>query len=134
MKIVAVLTLFSGLGLAGFATMQAQAYVSRIQEEQTVVQEVPTEQVVVFAHDLPRGHLIAQDDLTTVEYVAGQMRVEVAGESAIGQYTTRPVSAGQPTVVTALSVDEVPLQGEFVRVRRGTESVWTCIRFCGDPS
>ncbi len=127
----AFVVLAVGISLAGYAAFQADAYISQVRAEQIVVQEVETEPVTIFARDLPRGYLITPDDLTTIEYVVGEIVVAVV-DSPVGQYTTRAVSAGQPVVATAVSEEDVPLQGTFIRVRRGTEVTRACIAFCDE--
>lgn len=119
-----------GLGLAGFAAVQAQAVIERAHASTTVVQEVLTERIVVFARDLPRGYLVTAQDLTTVDLVTGPLVVRGYGEQAVGMWTTRPVSAGAPTAEESLSVTEVPLQGQFVTVRRGTDISRVCVAHC----
>lgn len=130
MRWIAISVLFVGLGLAGFAAVQAQAMIERIQAENTVVQEVPTVRVVAFARDLPRGYRVTAEDLRYVEVVEGPLVVRGYGEAAIGMWTTRPVSAGAPTAEDALSATEVALEPRYVSVRRGTETAWVCVEFC----
>jgi Flp pilus assembly protein CpaB len=131
-RYIAISVLFVGLGLAGFAAMQAQAMITRIQAENTVIQEVPTVRVATFAQDLPRGHLITEADLVVVEYTASSVPPSAVQELPSGQWLARDVASGQPVLARDVSVEPVDRSAQYIRVRRGAETSWACVAFCPD--
>lgn len=114
----AVVALFVGLGLAGYAVTQVQAVLAAA----SPIQEVPTSRVVTFATDLPQGHLITATDVTVVDFTTSSVPADAVPEDkAVGFYLERDVLAGDVAREPILSwepIEAVPEPPQIVRVRK----------------
>lgn len=132
---LAFVVLLFGLGLAGVAAIQARSMLDAAYASTTVVQEVPTVEVVVFKADLPRGHVVTPEDVVSVPYVAAStpdtfLRVQNA---VVGAYLLADVARGQPAVASLLSVEPIEQRPITVRERRAGAVTSVCIARCPEP-
>lgn len=136
MRYIAIVVLFAGLGMAGYAVVLAQDHIERIQAEQTVVQEVPTVRVAVFASDLPQGHVVQESDLRVVEYTEGAVPPARITElaQAVGMSIRADVLSGQPVLTPVLSAEPIAMRPLIILVRRGTETDHVCVARCPEES
>lgn len=136
MRYIAIVVLFAGLGMAGYAVLLAQDHIERIQAEQTVVQEVPTVRVAVFASDLPQGHVVQEADISIVEYTTAAVPPTRITDlmQAVGAHVVRDVQAGTPVLLPLVSTEPVAMRPVNIRVRRGTETSVVCVLRCPEES
>lgn len=132
---LAFVVLLFGLGLAAVAAYQARSMMNAAYASQTVVEEVPTVEVVVFKADLPRGHVVTPEDLAVVPYVAASTPETFLRDqnAVVGSYLVADVARGQPTVATLLSVEPIEQRPITVRERRAGVVTSVCIARCPEP-
>lgn len=131
---LAFVVLIFGLGLAGAAAFQARSAIDAAYASTTVVQEVPTRDVLAFAHDLPRGHQITTSDFVTVEYVETSVPPSVFGDIPTDLWLARDVVAGQPVLAPDVSSEPVARRPQFVTIRRGIEQSRVCVAHCEEDA
>lgn len=124
----AFIVLLVGLGLASLAVVQARAFMSST----TVVQEVPTVEVVVFKSDLPRGHVVTPEDLMVMPYVEYSTPDTFLREASavVGAHVVTDVAQGQPAVTNLLSQEPIEQRPVTVRERRAGKTSSVCIARC----